>query len=43
MKKPNVIFVLADDSGRAEPGRYGHDLNETPNIDAMAAAGIRIH
>ena len=39
-KKPNVVFILADDLGWAEPGCYGHELNETPNIDAMADAGF---
>ena len=41
MKKPNVIFILVDDLGWAEPGCYGHSLNETPNIDHLAASGLR--
>ncbi|MBT3272289.1 MAG: sulfatase [Spirochaetales bacterium] len=41
MRKPNVIFILADDLGWGEPGCYGNRLNETPNIDALAASGIR--
>ena len=41
VKKPNVVFILADDLGWGEPGCYGNALNETPNVDAMAAAGMR--
>jgi arylsulfatase A len=39
--KPNLIFILADDLGWAEPGCYGHGLNETPHLDALASNGIR--
>lgn len=38
---PNVIYVLADDLGWAEPGCYGNTYNETPNIDALADDGVR--
>jgi arylsulfatase A-like enzyme len=42
MNKPNIIFILADDLGWAEPGCYqGNPLNETPHIDAMAERGMR--
>jgi len=40
-KQPNVVFIFADDLGWGEPSCYGHSLNETPNIDLMAANGIR--
>lgn len=39
--KPNVIFILVDDLGWAEPGCYGNPLNETPHIDALAQRGLR--
>ncbi|MFC6227895.1 sulfatase [Paenibacillus allorhizosphaerae] len=39
--KPNVIFILVDDLGWGELGCYGNTFNETPNIDALAAGGIR--
>ena len=39
--KPNIIFILADDMGYAEAGCYGQKLIETPNIDALAARGVR--
>lgn len=39
--KPNVVYVLADDLGYGELGCYGQTKIETPNIDALAANGIR--
>lgn len=39
--KPNVIFLLADDSGFADFGCYGHPYARTPNIDKLAAEGTR--
>src|SRR5690606_3167510 len=40
-KKPNIIYILADDLGYAELGAYGQEKIETPNIDALAANGMR--
>lgn len=39
--RPNVIYILADDLGYAELGAYGNRFNETPNIDRLAAEGVR--
>ena len=39
--KPNIIFILADDLGWGELGCYGSDKIKTPNIDRMAAEGMR--
>ena len=40
-RKPNVIFVLADDLGYAELGCYGQRKIETPNLDRLAGQGMR--
>ncbi|MDZ7342352.1 MAG: arylsulfatase [candidate division KSB1 bacterium] len=40
-KKPNIIFILADDLGYGELGCYGQQKIRTPNIDRMAAEGMR--
>ncbi|MBN9382141.1 MAG: arylsulfatase [Chitinophagaceae bacterium] len=39
--RPNIIFILADDLGYGDLGCYGQQKIETPNIDAMARAGMR--
>ncbi|QOV87340.1 arylsulfatase [Humisphaera borealis] len=39
--KPNIIFILADDMGYGEPSCYGNKAIKTPNIDRLAAEGIR--
>lgn len=40
-KRPNVIFILMDDAGYGDFSCYGQTRTETPNIDALAANGIR--
>ncbi len=37
---PNVVLVLLDDTGFAQLGCYGSDI-DTPNIDALAAGGLQ--
>ena len=39
--KPNIIFILADDLGYGELGCYGQTKIKTPNIDQLAADGMR--
>ena len=40
--KPNVILVMSDDHGWTQTGYYGHPLLKTPNLDDMAATGLRM-
>lgn len=37
---PNVVYIVLDDVGYAQIGCYGSDI-ETPNIDRLAAGGLR--
>ncbi|MFP6768521.1 MAG: sulfatase-like hydrolase/transferase, partial [Planctomycetaceae bacterium] len=38
--RPNVLVILADDLGYSDLGCYGGEI-ETPNLDALARAGLR--
>lgn len=38
--RPNIVFFFIDDLGWADLGFQGSDYYETPNIDALAAAGM---
>ncbi len=40
-QKPNIIFIMVDDLGYGELGCYGQQLIQTPNIDQLAAEGMR--
>ncbi len=39
--KPNIVFILADDLGYADLSCYGRREYKTPNIDKLAADGLR--
>ena len=40
-RKPNIIFILADDLGYGDLGCYGQKMIQTPMIDRMADEGVR--
>ena len=40
-KKPNIVFILADDLGWHQLGCYGSTFYETPNLDSFARQGMR--
>src|SRR5260370_39247900 len=40
-KAPNIVFILADDLGYADVSCYGRPDFSTPNIDRIAAQGLR--
>lgn len=41
VERPNVLIILADDVGRDAIGCYGGRSQETPNVDQLAADGMR--
>ena len=42
IEKPNVVFILADDLGYGEVGCFGQKKIPTPNIDRLAAEGMKL-
>jgi len=41
--KPNIVLFLADDQGIDDVGCYGNSVIRTPNIDRLAAEGLRFN
>jgi len=40
-RPPNIVFILADDLGVNDLGAYGRQDHRTPNLDRLAAGGLR--
>ena len=40
--RPNIVFILSDDMGWAQPGFHGGDTDLTPNLDRLAREGTRL-
>jgi arylsulfatase A-like enzyme len=40
-RKPNIVFILADDLGYGDLGVYGQKIIKTPNIDRLASEGMQ--
>jgi choline-sulfatase len=41
MKPANLLFILSDEHSRRVLGCYGHSMIRTPNLDRLAASGVR--
>ena len=41
-RKPNVVFILADDLGYRELGSFGQKLIRTPHLDRLASQGMKL-
>ncbi len=42
-KLPNIVLLMADDMGWADPSYTGNSISKTPNLDKMAAQGVRFN
>ena len=40
-KRPNIVVIMADQLAPQFTGTYGHPIVQTPNLDALAARGMR--
>ncbi|HPQ17288.1 MAG TPA: sulfatase-like hydrolase/transferase, partial [Bryobacteraceae bacterium] len=41
-ERPNILFIMADDHASHAISAYGSRINRTPNIDRIAAGGVRL-
>jgi arylsulfatase A-like enzyme len=41
VSRPNFVFIIADDLGIGDVGAYGAQMIPTPNVDRLAAQGVR--
>ena len=40
-RRPNIVVIVTDDHGIGDVGCYGHPEARTPNLDRLAASGVR--
>ena len=40
--RPNILLIMADDQGWGDTSYHGHPELKTPNLDALAASGLRL-
>jgi len=43
IKKPNIVFLIADDMAYGELGCYGQKIIETPFLDSLPAKGVKFN
>ena len=41
LRRPNIVFIVADDLGYGDLACYGHRKNQTPHLDKMAREGLK--
>ena len=41
-RRPNIVFIMADDLGYTDVACFGSKYYETPNIDRLASQGMRL-
>jgi arylsulfatase A-like enzyme len=42
-RRPNILFIMSDDHAAHAIGAYGSRVNQTPNLDRLASAGMRFN
>jgi arylsulfatase A-like enzyme len=42
IRTPNIIFIMSDDHAAHSISAYGSKINKTPNIDRLAAGGMKL-
>jgi uncharacterized sulfatase len=40
-RRPNILFIIADDLGWGDLRCYGNPVIDTPTLDGLAKAGVR--